>query len=149
MIIPPVLTNSFYSVAFEEPMAQNLVRLLAPTSKDINQAIVTSRDLRSDIEATNELQAGVRTMFGEQEHDTCVKFNPMYLPIKPEELAMKLELNRDGDLQSIDGFSNPYVSAHIQMSIDNHPNVVDAKISFKPFQLPRMVELLEFQPSIS
>jgi hypothetical protein len=149
MIVPPAGTPAFYTVLFEEPAAKKLAKLMSPSSVDVEQIIVTSLDLGSDIEATNELDAAVRSLFEGQKYDHTMKFNPIYLPIEGEELSTKLELDHDGDLTAIDGFASPYVSASIKLSIEDYPDVVDGAINFKQFELPTMRELIDHQVLIS
>lgn len=149
MIVPPASTPVFYTVLFEEPGAKKLAKLLSPSSVDVQQIIVTSLDLGSDIEATNELDIAVRSLFEGQKYDHSMKFNPIYLPIGGEELSTKLELDQEGDLTAIDGFTSPFISASIKLSIEDYPDAVDGSVNFKPFELPKMRELIEHQVPIS
>lgn len=146
MITPPASTPCFYTVLFERPIAHELMKLMAPkTGADIDQVLVTSLDMGSDLQAANELQAGVDSMVlgTGLKFDQQMKFNPLYLPMKPNELAEKLEVTKDGNIQAVDGFANPYISMHLQLSTEERPDAVDGKICYKQFELPQFTEMLE------
>lgn len=152
MITPPALTPCFYTVLFEKPIAAQLMKLMAPiTGGDIEQVLVTSLDMGSDIQAVCELQTGVDAMIlsAGGEFDRKLTFNPLYLPMKPDELAMQLEVAKDGEIQSVAGFGNPFISMHLQLSTEACPDVVDGKICFKQFQLPQFTEMIENKTFLS
>jgi hypothetical protein len=146
MITPPALTPCFYTVLFERPIAHELMKRMAPTKGgDIDQVLVTSLDMGSDMQAANELQAAVDSMVQGTglKFDRELKFNPLYLPISANELAEKLEVSKDGEIQSVAGFANPFISMHLQLSTEERPDAVDGKICFKQFELPQFSEMLE------
>lgn len=152
MITPPAFVPCFYTVLFERPATPELMKLMAPLKGgDIEQVLVTSKDISSDVLATSELEAGVQQIMAgaKLEFDRQMSFNPIYLPMDPDDLAEKLEVDKDGDIQAVAGFSNPFISAHLQLSTESRPDVVDAKVCYKQFPLPQFNEMLETQPLLS
>jgi hypothetical protein len=146
MITPPALTPCFYTVLFEKQVASQLMKLMAPTAGgDVEQVLVTSLDMGSDLQAANELQTAVDAMVlsAGGEFDRQLTFNPLYLPMKPDKLAEQLEVTKEGEVQSVAGFANPFISMHLQLSTEECPDVVDGKICFKQFQLPQFTEMIE------
>jgi hypothetical protein len=146
VITPPALTPCFYTTLFEKPVASQFMKLMAPvTGGDIEQVLVTSLDMDSDIQALRELQTGVDAMILSLggKFDRKLTFNPLYLPMKPDELVLQLEVAKNGEIQSVVGFDNPFISMHLQFSTEERPDAVDGKICFKPFQLPQFNEMIE------
>jgi hypothetical protein len=149
MIVPPLSTKSFYSVLFEDLAVKELMKLIAPVcGGDIEHVIVTSVDLESDIMGTNELSSGVTALMKSVEHDEAITFNPVYLPMKAEELELQFTYDNDGDLESIAGFDNPFICAKVVLSVDGD-NIVDGKVAFQQFTFPPLKEVLRAAGSIS
>lgn len=152
MITPPAFVPCFYTVLFEKPASPQLMKLMAPTKGgDIEQVLVTSKDISSDIMAVHELENGVNQVVAglavsvDRQHT----FNPIYLPMDPNDLAEKLEVDKDGDIQAVAGFGNPYISSHLQLSTEERPDMIDGKVCFKQFPLPQFTEMVEKQPLLS
>lgn len=145
MITPPITTASFYTVLFERPGAQQLMKILAPIhGSDIDQVLVTSTDLHSDMVAIAELSTCVKQIMENTglTFDSTITFNPLYLPMSTVELEEKLEVNSEGDIKSVAGFTNPFITMSLQVACELHPEVVDAKVCFKQFDLPPFHEIL-------
>lgn len=152
MITPPALTQCFYTVLFERPSAQVLMKLMTPfRGGDIQQVMITSIDIDSDVLATCELDNGTKKVMenGDMEFDRQLAFNPIYLPINPDDLTDKLDIDKNGDVQAIMGFANPFISAHLQLSSAECPAVIDGRICFKQFVLPSFSEMIETTQAIS
>ena len=152
MITPPMETPCFYTVLFEKQVSQELMKLMAPTKGgDIEQVLFTSINLGSDVMAAAELEHGVSAVVKGSGivTDRLLTFNPLYLPMKPDELAEKLEVNNDGDIQSVAGFANPFITIQLRHSTELCPDVVDGKICFQQFPLPSFTDIFETQQLIS
>jgi hypothetical protein len=154
MITPPFSTPSFYTALLEHDAARFVVGLITTNNagKDIEQVLITSHDLPSDMHATNELRAGTDEVISHlldegEEADTEVHFNPMYLPVLKNDLFDKVELDSDGDITAVDGFGNPFISMALKLSIPDFPGIIDAKVNYKQFELPAMNEMLA-QPNL-
>jgi len=150
VITPPLSTPSFYTAVFEHDAAHFVLGLLAGRDavKDIEQLMVTSLDMPSDVQCTNELRAATDEVMSHvtddaDEVDTEIHFNPMYLPILKENLFDKVEVDSDGDIVAIDGFGNPFISMSLKHSIPDFPGIVEARVNYKQFPLPPMNEMLE------
>lgn len=145
MITPPLATQSYYVALFEKPLAQIISGLLAPTfNKDIETVMVNSIDMDSDITATVEMQGAANAVIklaGIEDVDQLIEFNPMYLPVSPDKMFDNVELDNDGDITSVSGFDNPYVSAKMTASSPEFPVFMDAKINYHQFALPEAREL--------
>lgn len=150
MITPPFKSPVFYTLLLEKPAAQFIVGLVASSfakNEDIEQVMVTSQDFTSDIEATVELQTGAQEIASnlvdvDEQFDCATKFNPMYLPNK-ENIYEAVEVDDEGDVIEVDGFKNPFIAMTLQYSLENHPNVIDAKVTYKQFALPPLHAALE------
>lgn len=146
MITPPVTTKAFYSVLFEKPAVRPITELLVPVcGLDIKQVLITSLDIE-EMEATNELDIATRRIIATLNDPTAeqrVKFNPLYLPISANELEETMELNRDGDVKSAGGFTDPYMSSTLKVSIETYPDLVDGTVSFQPFEIPPVHDVLK------
>lgn len=152
MITPPSFVPCFYTVLFEKPATPQLMKLMAPTKGgDIEQVLLTSKDIGSDVQAVHELEQGVDKVVAgiSVSVDRQHLFNPIYLPMNPNDLAAKLEIDKDGDVHAVDGFSNPYISSHLQLSTEERPDMIDGKVCFKQFPLPQFNEMVEKQPLLS
>jgi hypothetical protein len=149
MITPPLSTPSFYSAIFEQPAAKFVIGLVAASfakNDDIDQVLVTSKDFTSDIEATVELQNGTKEVAShlvdvDEEIDVASKFNPIFLP-PTEDLYEKVEIDHEGDVIEIDGFTNPFAIMTMKISIEECPNVIEAKVNYKQFPMPPIHEAL-------
>ena len=150
MITPPANTPSFYVALFEEPAARFVVGLVAESfgkTDDIREVMVTSKDFASDVLATVELQDGTSEIAShmveiDEQCDVSTTYNPLFLP-KTKSLYDTVEVDDDGDIVSIDGFHNPFTTVTIKMSIEDHPNFIDAKVVYKQFELPSLHTSLE------
>jgi hypothetical protein len=61
MITPPRFVNSFYTTLLEQPIAQELIKLVSPSrAGDVLQVLITSDDIPSDVQAT--MSAGSRSI---------------------------------------------------------------------------------------
>jgi hypothetical protein len=146
MITPPVLTPCFYTVLFEKQVSQELMKIMAPLKGgDVDQVLMTSGDFTSDIEATVELEAGVNKIMESAAivFDRQLTFNPLYLPMSKDQLGDGLEVDKQGEIQSVAGFANPYIASHLQLSANECPDIVDAKVCYKQFPLPSFNEIFE------
>lgn len=147
MITPPFSTPSFYTAVLENSAAEFIIGLLAPQmSKDIKTVLLTSKDISSDIEATNELQLGVnavmsRLLVDGEQPSIATEYNPMYMPNMAEKMLSDIEVDNDGDIICIAGFSNPFISMTLKTGSIEFPGSIDCKVNFKQFELPPMFEL--------
>lgn len=152
MITPPAFVPCFYTVLFERPASPELMKLMAPLKGgDIDQVLITSKDISSDVLATFELEEAVKKVVAGTglEFDRIMSFNPIYLPMDPNDLAEKLEVDKGGDIESVAGFSNPFIASHLQLSTETRPDAIDAKVCYKQFPLPQFNEMVEKQPLLS
>jgi hypothetical protein len=150
MITPPHSIGVFYTALFEKPIAHAIAKLMSPTAfGDINQVLVTSLDIGSDIEATNEIDVATSSLVQAVEHDRALTFNPIYLPMKADKLAEKLDISKEGEVQAVDGFANPFIIASIKISMPDAPEVIDAKVCYKQFELPSFRDMVEETPLLS
>ena len=150
MITPPAGTQSFYAAILEKPAAEFLIGLLAPEfvkTEHIKEAMITSADFRSDIEAAVELQEAVKEITDnitdfDQQSETIDRFNPLFFP-KTKDLYSVAELDDTGEVIAIDGFQNPYIVMHSRTSTELYPNVIEGRVVYRQFELPSMQESLE------
>ncbi len=142
MITPPKGTTSFYAAIFDKPAAEFIVGLLAPhfsKSGVVKDAMITSLDFESDINAVLELQHGVAdvvngiTGFDEEVH-MDEKFNPIYLPTTTDFLQYA-ELNEDDEIVGIDGFNSPFVIMSTSITVEDCPNVIEGRALYRQFTL--------------
>lgn len=148
MITPPYKTDCFYSVNLKDSAAQFMAKVFAPlTSKDISAVLVTSIDFSSDVEATNELQSSISAIMKQllpvsEQATPKIVFNPMYLPNMHTELLNGIEFDSDGDITSIAGFSNPFITMTLKAGSEEYPQLIEARVNFKQFELPSANKLL-------
>ncbi len=150
MITPPLSAPSFYTAIFEGDAAKFVVGLVAESfakNDDIKQVMVTSQDFTNDISAIVELEESTREVVShlvdaDEIIDTVVKYNPLFLP-HAESLHDVVETDEEGDIISVDGFSNPFSVMTMKHSVPEHPNVVEAKVVYKQFDLPPLINELE------
>jgi hypothetical protein len=145
MITPPATVASFYTVLFERPGAQELMKIIAPLKgTDIEQVLITSLDIGTDLQAMEELQRSVTIVMEQvgEPYDNTVTFNPLYLPMDSATLEEKLEVDTEGTIVSVDGFTNPFIAMSLQIASESCPDVVDAKVCYKQFMLPPYNEIL-------
>lgn len=145
MITPPASVPSFYTVLFEKLGSQQLMKLMAPTKgKDIEQVLITSLDISSDMAAMSELEKCVQSVVDGigVPYDKQITFNPLYLPIESHKLEETLDLDNEGDISAVSGFTNPFIVMSLQVACDDSPTEVDAKVCFKQFELPSFNEML-------
>ena len=145
MITPPETASCFYSAHFEQSAAQFMIGLLAESfavCDDVNQVLITSTDFRSDIEAASELRCGleevsVNLVDDDADIEFITKYNPIFLPNVANLLDIA-ELDDKGDIIMIDGFASPYISMMTSVSTDETPNIIEAKVLYKQFELPAL-----------
>jgi len=148
MITPPLNTQSFYTALFEKDAAKFVTGLMSQSgSADVEQVLITSKDMTSDVEATNELQAAANEVMSnlvedESEVDTVVHFNPIYLPAYDGNLFEMIDVDGEGDITAIAGFGNPFITMSLKKSCHENIDIIDAKVNWKQFQLPPINELL-------
>lgn len=143
MITPPDSTSCFYSAHFEKSAAQFMIGLLAESfasSDDVSQVLITSTDFKSDVEATVELQDGLdevscNIVDSDDEVEFITKYNPIFLP-SDFNLLDFAELDDKGDITSVDGFTSPFISMMTSISTPEMPNIIEAKVMYKQFDLP-------------
>ncbi len=142
MITPPKGTTSFYAAIFEKPAAQFFISLIAPEfskTGEIKEAMITSVDFESDVNAVVEMQNGIAdvidavTGFDEEVH-LDEQFNPIYLPTTKDFLDYA-ELNEDDDIVGIKGFNTPFVIMNCSVATQDHPKVITAKALYRQFAL--------------
>lgn len=156
MITPPFKNPIFYSLLLEKSAAQYVIGLVAESfakNDDIEQVMVTSQDFTSDVEATVELQTGAQEIASnlvdvDEEFDCTAKYNPMYLPFN-ENIYDVVEVDDEGDVVEVAGFKNPFITMTLQYSLENQPNVIDAKVLYKQFNLPALHTALENKELVS
>lgn len=144
MITPPASVPSFYTVLFERLGSQELMKRMAPTKgKDIDQVLITSVDIPSDMAAMAELEKCIQHIVHNigLSCNTQITFNPLYLPIESAVLEEALDLDNEGDISAVSGFTNPFVVVSLQVDC-NDAHEVDAKVCYKQFQLPPFNEML-------
>jgi hypothetical protein len=146
MITPPLVVPSFYTALFERTGAQEIMKLVAPTSgKDIDQVLVTSIDMASDLEASVELRDAImKVMDGAGVlFDEKLKFNPLYLPTDSDVLAEAMEVDDDGVVKSISGFDNPFITMNMSIMTADEGEAVLGKVCYKQFELPPYNDIFE------
>jgi hypothetical protein len=145
MIVPPISTQSFYTALLEKNAAQFIVNLLSPSNiQDVDQVLIVSQSINSDVQATNELLYGVNEVMlniaNMDEHiETTVMYNPLYLP-KADTLAA-VDFDNNGNILTVDGFASPFISMTIKTNIKEQPPLIDAKVNYKQFELPMIANL--------
>lgn len=145
MITPPSSTPSFYSILFTAQVGTEVVRLMLPEpGKDIENVLITSLDLKSDVLAIVECQETVQKVAEafSKEFEKTVDFNPIYLPNRTD-LFENVEYDQEGDLTTVAGFGNPFITAHIKYNAPEQPDFIDASVCYKQFELPSVNELLK------
>lgn len=144
MITPPAGTRSFYAVLLENSAAKFAISKLVTEefSDDIERVLITSLDMESDLQVTAELFNAVEH-FNLLAHGQKpeVHFNPLYLPLGGEDTANGIDINEDGELSSIDGFTNAYTSMGLKLH-DAQLQLIDAKVNFQQFELPALSAIL-------
>lgn len=149
MITRPGLTPTYYSAVFEHDAAKYLACLLAPKSgNNISQVLVTSSDVTSDIEAINELENGAKTVLDaiSTTFENERKFNPLYMPYSPDELAGMLEVDTQGEIKAVDDFENPFIYMELDIHTPKVDAIVSGKVCYHPFALPDFTEIFETEP---
>lgn len=139
MITPPFSAQCFYTALLEKPVAIELLKTVSSEfAKDVDQVVVTSLDLSSDIEASVECMNGADTLIsGFKDTDRVVSYNPLFL------FEDSIEVDGDGDIAKIAGFTNPFVTANYKYSMPDNPEMIDASICYKQFDLPSLSEALK------
>lgn len=152
MITPPQSTPSYYAALLEDEAANFVISLLCKSfhnKGEISQLLVTSKELGTDIEAANELQEGIDEIVNnitdfEEPSEVLVTHNPLYLP-NVTDIYEHAELDDDGNITKIDGFTSPFISMQYSFSKEDHPNLIDGKVAYQAFNLPQMFSLTEPQ----
>ena len=82
MITPPPSVQSFYTLLLTAQPAQTVLQLLIKDVGDIENALVTSTDFGTDVEALVECVESAQRVAGMigQEADPQIQYNPIYLP---------------------------------------------------------------------
>ena len=148
MITPPFGTHCYYVANLKGVTAKAIMDFLAPSSGDaIEAGLITSKNFESDIEAIHEMQRGAESLFRECfSHEPIhwiTKFNPLYLPTVNKLLENTVEVNHDGEITSVAGFSSPFIAISTHIGTDDAPNAIRAHVSFQQFELPPFVEMFE------
>lgn len=152
MITPPPMIGCFYTVMFKRPVTDELMKLMAPKAGgDIEHVLLTSLDMTSDLLAMHEMRTGINivTKGTSLEFDQRLSVNPLYLPMAPDELATIIEINKAGEIQMVAGFTNPFISMHLELSTEERPDAIDGKVCYEQFELPRYTELIENRALLS
>lgn len=158
MITPPQNQPVFYSALLEETAASFVLGLLAPQSAmfgDVEQVMVTSLDFTSDITATVELKEAAQEIAFhlvdiDEEIDVAEKYNPIYLAKKGDKIYDDVVIDHEGDIIEIQGFADPFVTMSLNVSIEDAPNVISAKVKYKQFQLDdSLPDVLEREVTLS
>ena len=144
MITPPFSAQCFYTALLEKPVAVELMKTVSPTfAKDIDQVVVTSLDLSSDVEAAVECTNGADQLIQVfTDTEKVASYNPLFLP-NPKNFEESIEVDSDGDIAKISGFTNPFVTANYKYSMPDNPEMIDASICYKQFELPSLSEALK------
>ena len=147
MITAPYGTPSFYVLNLEEQSAKTFMRFLLPKeNKHIDKGYITSADFADDISATNELQTAMKDLAARAYHSSMLKetieFNPLYLPGNSELLEKSVELDQDGNIDSIAGFKNPFIVMNSELGPDVNRDEVQGRVAYKQFELPAFEDML-------
>lgn len=150
MITPPSSTTSFYTMLFTAKAGTEVLKLLVPEpGGDIENVLITSLDMKSDVLATVECEDAAKAMAERVDPtaDRQIEFNPIYLPNRSD-LFEQVEYDDEGDLTKVAGFGNPFVSASLKYSAPEQPEFIDAHVCYKQFDLPNINELLKNEAKV-
>lgn len=146
MITPS--SPSFYVIQATGEAAELIASVFSPGSMgDITDVVVLSKEFTNDIEPMNELSDSIETIkegLG-LEITENVKFNPLYIPMKIEDLDDALEVERKSDVvkfTAMDG--NPFAVKIVEI-IANDESVLTGTVSYQQFDLPGYEVIMEKQ----
>lgn len=139
MIVPPMNTKSFYTVYLEKDIGQSLASMLTRAGANIQQVLITSVMMDSDIQAVDELQAGILKLTNET---PTLEFNPLYIP-KLDTDSIQIEASEEGEITSVAGFANPFVVAELKIAGDDDKSSMEARVYFEKFELPPLLKVFD------
>lgn len=142
MIIPPLSSKANYAVNLHGEVAHAALNQLLTLPEVIQQVYIVSKSSDTDIELTNEVSAAIQKLVKEEDSAAAceTKFNPLYLP-RTEAIENLVEYNEEGDVISIDGFTNPYTTISIE-AISHERLVARAVVTLTEFDLPDLTTAL-------
>lgn len=144
MIVAPFNSPVFYAGAFTKTGASFLASKFSDKyASFINSAYVISNTVKNDIQPTVELIQAVSEIYDavDVRSTQVLDYNPSYLPSAKEELSKNLEYDDEGNISTISGFSNPYVTLSVKQK-RNGEILFDGVVSYKPFELPTLTEII-------
>lgn len=143
MINPPTLCF-FTAKAIDEAAASVMMDISPGAAADIVEVTLLSDDFDSDIPAINRLDATVVKMTEKVNNlNVREKFNPLYIPVKMEEVDEMLDLSAKHDVVRFVGMdSNPYTVKQVDVETDGQ-RVISGKVQFYPFDLPHYSDIVE------
>jgi len=144
MINPP--TECFFTMYLEGEAAEFVAATCSESvTSDIKEAILISQDFSNDISATISLDSTVErvkeSLAGMEliEHEYI---NPLYTASTPEQLDTVLEGDVTSEQIAFTGADgNPFTMKMVEVINDNR-DLVQAKLSCKPFELPSYNEIM-------
>lgn len=146
-----IITQSpaFYVVRASGEAAELITSVFSPGSMgDIEQVLVVSRDYSNDIEPINELDTSLETIkegLGNEIKENVV-FNPLYIPMKIDDLDEAIDVEVKGDnvrFTAMDG--NPFAVKTVQLSSQIAEPILLATVSYQQFDLPSYDVIMDKQ----
>jgi hypothetical protein len=144
MINIPSYIESYYQIEFHDCGAECFAMHFGlDGSEYIEDVLLTSDEINSEIYAHNEISDGVAKILADLGPYTVeTKFNPVYHPMPKDELSELIQLGDEGKIIEIGGFTNPFVFTETDWKMKD-VSQVSAEIYFPPFELPSFNELIK------
>ena len=139
MITPAV--PSYYVIRAQGEAAELVTSIFSPRIMgDIEDVLAISKDFNNDIEPIHHLDSSVSLLkeglIGESLRED-VKFNPLYIPVKDEELYDALETEMKSDMVKFTAMNgNPFAVKMIEIDSADNERLLTGIVSYQQFDLP-------------
>jgi hypothetical protein len=145
MIAPNV--PCFFTLKTSGEAAEMMVSEIAPRiAADITEMTLISADHTNDMSVVEKLDAAVQrvsTVIKDLDIDMDERYNPLYLPVKMEDLDDILQADIRGEALRFSGFDgNPFTIKLVEGQLDEE-RLVTAYAQYHPFELPSYNEIVE------